>query len=169
MNEKRFPSVRRHLERAGGYTLIELIVNVAIIGILVAIAIPAYSTFQQRAKVAQAQADLNTIRKAIETLVVDTGQWPGHQTIGKTNSVGANEVWDLSAARAGLTATDGQFPNWQGPYMRSVPRDPWGSNYFFDTDYQSGGKDKVAVGSFGPNKVGQNVYDSDNILLYFTD
>ena len=166
MDRKRFAALRKHLGHADGYTLLELLVNVAIVGILVAIAIPAYSTFKQRAQIARAKGELDTIRKAVEALAVDTGQWPGHQTIGNVNTVGANEVWDLSSGSAGLVATDGNFPNWQGPYMRVMPTDPWGSNYFFDTDYMVGGQNKVAVGSFGPNKVGPNVYDSDNVLLY---
>jgi prepilin-type N-terminal cleavage/methylation domain-containing protein len=166
MGRKRFAASRKHLGHADGYTLLELLVNVAIVGILVAIAIPAYSTFKQRAQIARAKGDLDTIRKAVEALAVDTGQWPGHQTVGNTNTVGSNEVWDLSSGSAGLVATDGNFPNWNGPYMRVMPRDPWGSNYFLDTDYSVGGTNKAAVGSFGPNKVGQNVYDSDNVLLY---
>jgi len=167
--DRRIKASPKVLAHSAGFTLIELLVSIAIVGILAAIAIPAYSTYQERAKIAQAQAELNTIRKAIETLVIDTSQWPGHQTVGKTNTLGNNEVWDLAAPVAGLVITDGQFPNWQGPYTRSMPRDPWGSKYFFDSDYSNGGKDKVAVGSFGPNKQGQNVYDSDNIVLYLTD
>jgi len=74
-------------------------------------------------------------------------------------------VWDLNAANAGLVATNGGFPNWDGPYMQSVPKDPWGSDYFFDLDYRIDGKDFAVVGSFGPNKVGKNLYDSDDIIL----
>jgi hypothetical protein len=53
--------------------------------------------------------------------------------------------------------------------MPTIPLDPWGHPYFFDTDYDidpSGGVTNAAViGSFGPNGVGQNVYDSDNIYI----
>lgn len=146
----------------GGFTILELIVNVAIIGILTAIAIPAYINFRDKARVAQAKSDLHTIMLAMEQLANDTSKWPGPQNVGVTADA---EVWNLSASSAGLVATNGGFPNWQGPYMQSVPKDPWGSNYFFDPDYKIGGTDYAVIGSFGPNQCCKNTYDSDNIYL----
>lgn len=146
----------------GGFTLLELIVNVAIIGILTAIAIPAYNNFREKAKIAQAKSDLRTIMLAMEQLANDTARWPGPQSVGVTANA---EVWNLNTSNAGLVATNGGFPNWSGPYMKSVPTDPWGSNYFFDPDYRIGATDYAVIGSFGPNKCCQNTYDSDNVYL----
>lgn len=154
---------------SGGFTLIELVVVVAIIGILAAIAIPTYGSVTEKARIARAQADLDAIRKAAEMLLSDTGQWPGHQTPGNTNTAASNEIWNLNAPNAGLVATDGVFPNWRGPYMQSVPKDPWGMDYFFDTDYMSGGVNKVAVGSFGPDKCCKTSYDSNNVVIFLTE
>jgi type II secretion system protein G len=149
-----------------GFTLLELLVTLGIIGILTAIAIPSYVNYRTQAKIAQAKSDLRNIATGIEQLANDTREWPGHQTIGKINTGANNELWDLSATKAGLMATDGLFPNWQGPYLRSSFRkDPWGMNYFLDSDYRVGGTDVVALGSFGPNKCCQNGYDSDDVIL----
>jgi len=145
-----------------GYTLLELFVVIAVIGILFAAAIPLYERYREKARGVLAYRDLTEIRHGIELLANDTEKWPGPHDVGK---IADEEVWDLNAANAGLVATNGGFPNWDGPYMQSVPKDPWGSDYFFDLDYRIDGKDFAVVGSFGPNKVGKNLYDSDDIIL----
>jgi len=145
-----------------GYTLLELFIVIALIGILVATAIPFYERYKEKARIVQVYTDLKEIQLGIELLATDTEKWPGPHDVGKIADV---EVWDLNAGNAGLVATNGAFPNWSGPYMQSVPKDPWGSEYFFDLDYDINGKDFAVVGSFGPNKIGKNLYDSDDIIL----
>ena len=66
---------------------------------------------------------------------------------------------------AGIVASDGRFVKWRGPYMKGVPKDPWDQNYFFDPDYTVKGSNRVVVGSFGPNRVGPNVYDGDDVIV----
>ena len=144
------------------YTLVEAITIVVFVGILAAIAIPQYSAYRDKAKTAQAFSELSDIRLAIELLATDTNRWPGPNDVGVTAD---QEVWDLNAANAGLVATNGAYPNWDGPYLPSISQDPWGNDYFFDPDYRINGIDYVVVGSFGPNGIGQNIYDSDNVIL----
>ena len=145
-----------------GFTLLEIIVNLAIIGILLAIAIPAYTIFKDKARTSRARSDFRAIQIAIELLASDTEKWPGPNSVGVTAN---KEVWDLNSSDAGLVTATSGFPNWNGPYVQSVPKDPWGSDYFFDPDYKIGGDNYAVVGSFGPNKVGKNKYDSDDVIL----
>jgi general secretion pathway protein G len=150
-----------------GFTLIELLIVISIIGILSAIAVPAFHKYIERGRIAKARGDIDMIHKAIILLELDTGLWPGGQPPATVFSGGGgtpNEVWDLSTAAAGLVAGGSSFPNWKGPYMPSIPKDPWGNNYFFDSDYTVNGKKRVVIGSFGPNGVGPNVYDSDDVI-----
>ncbi len=157
------PIVVNHLNtrKDAGFTLIELLVSIAIVGILVAIAIPAYSGFREKAKIAQAKAELNTLQTAIAALANDTENWPGPSPIGVVVNA---EVWNLNTASAGLVLA-GSLTNWNGPYVQLVQKDPWGSDYFFDPDYKINGVDYPVVGSFGPNMAGQNAYDTDDIYL----
>ncbi len=152
----------RDLKNCGGFTLLEIIVTVTIIAILAAIAIPAYSSYREKANIARTRSELRNLLHTITLLENDTEQWPGPNPVGSTAN---SEVWDLNLPQAGLVATNGGFPEWNGPYVQSVPKDPWGSDYFFDPDYMIGGVNYAVVGSFGPNKVGKNVYDSDDIYL----
>lgn len=145
-----------------GFTLVELLIVIAIVGIISAIGIMAYNTFMEKAKKVQALAQLKKIRVAIEDLAYDTEMWPGPNPVGETAD---KEVWDLTKKKAGLVKASKKFTNWNGPYIDEIPPDPWGSKYFFDPDYYIDGEKHAVIGSFGPNKQGKNKYDSDDIVM----
>lgn len=145
-----------------GFTLIELMVSVTVVAILVAISIPAYSAFKEKARVAQARSDLKGLQTAIQVLATDTDRWPGPNPVGIVSN---GEVWDLNDPNAGLTVASPSFVNWHGPYLPLIKKDPWGNDYFFDPDYEIAGVNYPVVGSFGANKQGPNLYDSDDIYV----
>jgi general secretion pathway protein G len=153
------------LKHNSGFTLIELVVVVGIISVLSGIAIPAFNKMGDKAKIAEATSDLKNLQLALEILAIDTEMWPGPSAVGEIVNGGGNEVWDLNAPEAGLVATDGSFPDWDGPYVPAVQKDPWGNDYFFDSDYDIDGTKYAVLGSFGPNGVGPNVYDDDDIII----
>lgn len=164
------------IKSIGGFTLIELLVVIAIIGLLSTLAVVAVNRGREKTKLAKAVHDINQIRKAIDMMAIDTGYWPSHQQLDIvcTDLPGGcpanNEVCDdgcahnIDSGQAGIVATDGLYFGWAGPYMDSVPLDPWGNQYFFDTDYTYNGDTVVVVGSYGPNGEGLNQYDEDDII-----
>jgi len=153
-----------------GFTLIELLVVIAIIGILATIVLVSLNSARAKARTAKAQADLRQFLLAIELLYDDTGLHPNKLSLSPC--VQNPEVY-LNSCAAGIQCTDGGFPGWNGPYMSSVPKDPWGTNYYFDPDYTCGpdtlGCNGISqtvrvIQSFGPNKV-QTYGNSDDIVI----
>jgi type IV pilus assembly protein PilA len=155
--------MERKLELQKGFTLIELMITIAIIGILAAIAIPNFLAYREKSKIANAESEMKGIELAITDLILDTNRWPTGNPAGDASN--GDQVWDLNDADAGLVANAGSWQDWFGPYLIEVSIDPWGNNYFFDEDYEIDGVDYVVIGSFGPNRVGPNLYDDDDILI----
>ena len=105
--------------KQGGFTLVELLVVIAVLGVLTTIAMTIYHNVQARSRVAKAEADTRTLSGAIGTFNAHMGQMPSALT-------------DLTSAQ---TNVNGQVA---GPFMASTPNPPAGWTYSYSAGGASG-------------------------------
>jgi general secretion pathway protein G len=99
--------------RKKGFTLIEIMLVVIIIGTLVAMVMPRLAGRSQQARVTAAQADINAnIATALKLYELDNGTFP-------TTEEGLQALMTKPASAR----------NWNGPYLEKKPLDPWGREY----------------------------------------
>jgi len=126
--------LRRHA-RARGFTLIEIMVVISILGILAALIVPRVVGRTDDARIGAAKQDIASIMQALKLYRLDNGRYP-------TTEQGLRALIE----RPG---TEPQPANWkQGGYLErsSVPKDPWGKEY----QYLSPGlRGEIDVFSFG--------------------
>jgi general secretion pathway protein G len=124
-----------------GFTLIEIMVVVFILGLLVTLVAPRIIGRTDEARQTKARADAKAIEEALHLFKLDNGRYP-------TQGEGLDAL---------VTAPPGARGWNPDGYLDRLPTDPWGNEYFYNTD----GRD-VLVKSFGADGVeGGDGYNAD--------
>lgn len=121
------------MRRKAGFTLLELLVVMVIIGLLVSYVAPRYFGQLGKSEVKAARAQIAALAKALDVYRLDTGHYPSQE-------VGLQ----------GLVAAPPNEPKWQGPYLeKAVPPDPWGNAYQYRIPGEHGEYDLLSYGKDG--------------------
>jgi general secretion pathway protein G len=127
--------------RVVGFTLLELLVVVVIIGLLAGFVAPRYFGQVGKSEVNIAKAQIDALEKALDQYRLDTGRYP-------TAELGLKALIERPASE----------PKWNGPYLRkSIPLDPWGKPYLYRIPGEKADFDLVSYGKDGqPGGSGEN-------------
>jgi general secretion pathway protein G len=114
-----------------GFTLVELLVVLAILGLLVAVATPQVLKYLGRAKTDTARIEVKSLETSLDLFLIDNGRYPNQQE-----------------GLAALVQNPGGLASWHGPYLKSVgvPLDPWGHPYQYRFPGQHGDYDLYSLG-----------------------
>src|SRR5262244_1823519 len=123
---------RRRSER--GYTLIEILVVITIIGLIMALVGPRVLNYLGESKVKAARIQVESFSSSLDLFYLDAGRYP-------TTSEGL----------AALAQRPGSIGAWNGPYLRGgvVPNDPWGHPYVYRSPGEHGAYDIISYGADG--------------------
>jgi general secretion pathway protein G len=103
------------MKKNHGFTLLELLVVIVIIGLLAGYVAPRYFSQVGKSEVQVAKAQIESIEKALDQFRLDVRRYPT-----------AEEGLDA------LVAKPSSLANWSGPYLKkAVPPDPWGRPYVY--------------------------------------
>lgn len=138
------PKAARKRRKRQGFTLVELMVVIVIIGLLATVVAINVLPSQDRAMVGKAKADISVLEQAIETYRLDNLTFP-------------EDLNALVTAPANLAQPERYR---QGGYVRRLPEDPWGNPYQYRRQSAHGGQfDVYSLGADG--KEGGEGNDAD--------
>jgi general secretion pathway protein G len=121
---------------AGGFTLIEIMVVVVILGILAAVIVPKLAQEPEKARQAKAKQDIRALESALELYKLDNFYYPSTQ----------------QGLEALVQRPEGEPPakNWkQGGYVKQLSKDPWGNPYQYLNPGAKGDFDLFSLGADG--------------------
>lgn len=127
--------------RESGFTLLELLVVMVIIGLLVGYVGPKYFSQLGKSEIKAARAQISAVRKAVDMYRLSMGHYPSQES-------------GLSA----LSVAPANEPKWQGPYLeKELPVDPWGQPYMYRIPGEKNEYDVFSYGKDGrPGGVDEN-------------
>ncbi|HLA34017.1 MAG TPA: type II secretion system major pseudopilin GspG [Rhodocyclaceae bacterium] len=133
MSNRIYSLQRRLAGGQKGFTLLELLVVMVIIGLLVGYVGPRYFAQVGKSEVKAARSQIDALEKSVEQFRLDTGHFP-------TNEQGLNALF----------VRPGNEPRWQGPYLKkAVPLDPWGNAYQYRSPAAPGDFEIFSFGKDG--------------------
>jgi general secretion pathway protein G len=136
------PVPRRQTSAEVGFSLIELLVVLAILGLLISLVAPPVLRYLGRAKTEVAKVDIHNLESSLELYRLDFGRYP-------TQSEGLKALVEKPAG----------LERWQGPYLKqkTVPTDPWGHPYHYRIPGEHGDYDLYSLGADdAPGGTGEN-------------
>ena len=135
------------MPRQAGFTLLEMIVVLVIIGLIMGLVGPRLFGQADKAKVQTAETQVKMLRGALQTMRLDISRWPTEQ----------EGLALLTTKPANAEAAQG----WAGPYLdEEVPQDPWGHPYQYAP--QASGNNPFTLYSYGADgKPGGTGQDAD--------
>ena len=131
---RHFMRTRPQVHSEGGFTLIEILVVITIIGLIMAVVGPRVLNYLTESKIKAARIQIASLANALDLLYLDTGQYPSS-----------------SEGLTVLLQRPGGMNAWNGPYLkgRTLPADPWGRPYVYRTSAQDGRFEIISYGADG--------------------
>jgi general secretion pathway protein G len=127
---------RSRLRRAAqaGFTLIEMLVVITIIGLIMALVAPRVLNYLTESKVKAAKIQIASFSSALDLYYLDAGQYPSS-----------------SQGLEALVKRPSDLAAWNGPYLKGgfVPEDPWGHGYVYHSPSEHGPYDIISYGADG--------------------